>query len=481
MRAILLNVVVAVAYFVTGWLGLQVPYYGEHVTLVWAPTAIALTAIVLAGPTVMPGIFLGGFSLNVTLEPDLPGPAALIAIGNTLAPSLTGIVLVRWYAFRPQLDRLRDAFAYLRVGVLGTGVITATLGALFLCVFGDAPWEDYSTVWLTWFGGEAAGSLIVGPLVLTWLSAPDPIVSNPATPIEKTAMAVSVAVVSAIVLAYGEHLVSLPYVFIFVFAWILFRAGLRAAFLAVTAVALALVVGTALGVGPFMVQSPRSGMLSLWTFLAAVGSAILTGGGLVGERDHALHQQHRLLAELDHRVKNTLATIVALAERSGDDAVDIGDFRARFIDRVRAIARTHESLARSNWEPMRVGDVVAMTLAPFGSAGSEHLLASGDATTLPASKVAALTMVLHELATNAVKHGAWSQKGGRVAVVWSCPGDGAVRLTWREIGGPVLSARPAAGYGLRLIEGTVGHQLGGSTELEFRRDGIVCTLHIPAR
>src|SRR5215470_16913720 len=156
MRTILLNLGVAVAYFATGWLGLQVPYYGQHVTLVWAPTAIALAAIALAGPTVIPGIFLGGFSLNVTLEPDLPGPSALIAIGNTLAPSLTGVVLVRWYAFRPQLDRLRDAFAYLGVGVLGTGLITATLGALWLCAFGDAPWGDYAIVWLTWFGGEAA-------------------------------------------------------------------------------------------------------------------------------------------------------------------------------------------------------------------------------------------------------------------------------------------------------------------------------------
>src|SRR5262245_9662070 len=151
MSAILLNVGVAVGYFVTGWLGLQVPYYGEHVTLVWVPTAIALAAIVLAGPTVIPGVFFGGFSLNVTLEPDHPGPAALIAFGNTLAPSISGVVLVRWYAFRPQLDRLRDAFAYLAVGVLGTGLITATLGALCLCAFSDAPWSDYATVWLTWF------------------------------------------------------------------------------------------------------------------------------------------------------------------------------------------------------------------------------------------------------------------------------------------------------------------------------------------
>src|SRR5262245_41376154 len=121
MRGVLLNLGVAVAYFATGWLGLLVPYYGAHVTLVWAPTAIALAAVVLAGPTVIPGIFFGSFSLNVTLEPARLGPDALIAMSNTLAPALSGIVLVRRYAFRPQVDRLRDAFAYLGVGVLATG------------------------------------------------------------------------------------------------------------------------------------------------------------------------------------------------------------------------------------------------------------------------------------------------------------------------------------------------------------------------
>ena len=480
MKAVLLNAGVAVAYFATGWLGLQVPYYGQHVTLVWAPTAIALSAIVLFGPTIIPGIFLGCCSLNISLVPDRPGPAAIIAIGNTLAPSLTGMVLARWYAFRPQLDRLRDAVAYLGIGVLGTGLISASLGALWLCAFGDAPWSDYPIVWLTWFGGEAAGSLIVGPLVFAWLSVPDPIVSSPARTVERTAMAASVAVVSAIVLAYGEHLVSLPYAFIFLFAWILLRAGLRGASLAAMAVAVVLVVGTALGVGPFIAQSPQSGLLSLLMFLAAVGSAILAGGGLLGERVSALHHQRRLLAELDHRVKNTLATVLALAERSGDDAVDLADFHERFVGRVRAIALTHQGLARSNWEPMDLGEVVAMTLAPFGSGGSDRLLASGDATTLAPRKIAPLTMVLHELATNAAKHGAWSQKGGRVAVAWAC-NNGTLRLSWRENGGPPLSAKPVPGYGLVLVEGTVGYELGGSSELEVLGDGLLWTLHIPTR
>jgi two-component sensor histidine kinase len=480
MNVLLLNLLIAAAYFATGWLGLQIPAYGQHVTLVWAATAVALAAVILAGPVAIAGIVLGGFALNVTLEPGHPGPAALIAIGNTLAPALTGTLLVRRFGFRPQLDRLRDAFLYLAVGVVGTGLITATLGASWLCGFGDAPWGDYATVWMNWFGGEAAGSLIVGPLLLTWLSAPDPIVSNPAPPMEKAAMALSVVLVSALVLGFGERLVSLPYAFAFLFPWILARAGLRGVYLAVATVALVLVVGTALGIGPFIAQSPGSGMLSLWLFLAVVGSVSLTGGGLIGERDHALHHQRRLLAELDHRVKNTLATIIALAERSADHATDLEDFRTRVIGRVRAIARTHESLARSNWEPMRVGDVVSMTLAPFASIGSDHLLADGDAATLAASKVGPLTVVLHELATNAAKYGAWSQKGGRVAVAWARTDNATLHLSWRESGGPPPAAGRVPGYGLRLIEGTVGHELAGEANLDFRGDGLVCTLQIPA-
>jgi two-component sensor histidine kinase len=478
---ILPHLAVAAGYFATGWLGLRLPYYGEHVTLVWAPTAVALAAVILAGPSAVPGIVLGSLGLNLTIEPDRPGPGALIAIANTLAPALTGTVLVRRYGFRPQLDRLRDAFAYLVLGVFATGVITATIGAVTLCAFGDAPWVDYAIVWLTWFGGEAAGSLIVGPLLLTWLSVPDPMVSNPARPVEKTAMALSIVVVSAIVLTFGGRLVSLPYAFASLFPWILVRAGLREAFLAVAVVALVLVVGTALGIGPFVVQSPGSGMVALWIFLAVVGSVSLTGGGLIGERNRALHHQRRLLAELDHRVKNTLATIVALAERSADHALDLEDFRTRVIGRVRAIARTHESLARSHWEPMRVGDVVAMTLAPFASVGSDHLLASGDPAMLAASKVGPLTVVLHELATNAAKYGAWSRQGGRVAVAWTHTDDATLRLSWRESGGPAPPAGPVPGYGLRLIRGTVGHELAGDTELDFGGEGLVCTLHIPTR
>jgi two-component sensor histidine kinase len=481
VRVVRLNLLVAAAYFATGWLGLQLPYYSEYVTLIWVPTAIALSAIVLAGAAVAPGVFLGSFCLNVSIEPALVGGAALVALGNTLGPLLGGIVLVRRYRFRPQLDRLSDAFAFLGVGVLATGAVTATLGTGLLCAFERAPWRDYPFVWLTWIGGEAAGSLIVAPILLTWLSTPDPAVAKRPGSLETGAMVLAVAIFSASVLAYGDQLVALTYLVGLLMVWILLRAGLGAASLAVAVSMSALVAGTALGFGPFIGRSPRAELLSLWLTLASLGTANVIAGALLAERERALHLQERLLGELDHRVKNTLATVVALAERSSEDAVDVDDFRARFIGRVRAIARTHEGLARSKWQSMPVRDVVDMTLAPFSGADSDKLLAAGDDAALSAAKVAPLTMVLHELATNAAKHGAWSRNGGRVAVTWTRGEDEGLRLTWRESGGPAPPAVPAPGYGLRLIEGLVDHQLGGRVDLEFRPDGLACNLDIPPR
>jgi two-component sensor histidine kinase len=480
VRAVSLNVVVFAAYAVTGWLGLRLPYYGEQVTLVWAPAAIALAAIQLAGPIVVPGISLAAFAVNFVVAPRQPALAAAIAVGNTLGPTITAMLLVRVYALRPQLDRVRDALAYLGVGVLGTSLITATVGALSLCAVGDTPWSDLSMAWSVWLGGDAAGLLIVGPLLLTWLSKPDPILAKPITVAEKTAMVLVVTLITTITLAYGERVVSLPYAFGLVCLWILLRVGPSGAAVAIAAVAISLVIGTALGVGPFVVQSARAGMLSLWLFVAAVGALSITASALVAERDSALHHQRRLLTELDHRVKNTLATVVALAERSGEGAVGIDDYRERFVSRIRAVARTHEGMARSDWHAMNVADVVAMTLAPFDGVAPRHLLASGDAATLAARKVAPLTMVLHELATNAVKYGAWSRPEGRVAVTWERRAAGATLcFTWQESGGPQVTAKPSRGYGLGLIEGLVGQELGGRAELDFAAAGLVCRFQIP--
>lgn len=138
----------------------------------WAPAAIALAALLLCGPIVVPGISLAAFAVNFVVAPRQPALAAAIAVGNTLGPTITGILLAHVHALRLQLDRVPDALAYLGVGVLGASLITATVGALSLSALGDTPWSDLSMAWSVWLGGDEAGLLIVGPLLLTLTCPP---------------------------------------------------------------------------------------------------------------------------------------------------------------------------------------------------------------------------------------------------------------------------------------------------------------------
>ena len=462
-------------------MGLQFPYYGAHVTLLWIPAAIALAALVLRGPAVIPGVFVGSLGLNLTTDPSNVGQSIAIAAGNTLGPALSSYLLVRVARFESRMDRVRDGFAYVGIGVLATSAFTATFGALSLYAFGTAPATDLPNVWVTWLGGDAAGLLIVGPLILTWLSPPDPALVRPIANTEKAALGLSIILFSAIVLASGSRIPSLPYAFGPLFVWSLLRLGPRGVSLAVAVVSISLMAGTALGVGPFMGKSVADGMLALWVFLAGAGSAGVISSALISERDRAVMNQTRLMRELDHRVKNTLATVIALAERSSDSASDIHDYVARFVSRLRAVARTHEGMAQSNWNPMDLAEVLTMTLAPFEESVAIEMSTNRDRVTIEPTQVTPLTMLLHELATNAAKHGAWSRPDGRVAVAWQSSASGSLVLSWRETGGPGISSPPNPGYGLRLIEGLANHELGGRAELEFTEDGLVCRVHIPLR
>jgi len=184
------------------------------------------------------------------------------------------------------------------------------------------------------------------------------------------------------------------------------------------------------------------------------------------------------MRELDHRVKNALATVLALAERSGDGAAGVEDYLSRFTGRLRAVARTHEGMAKSDWGSMDLAQVVTMTLVPFDGLGPSHAVTSGIPVTIPSSKVAPFTMLLHELATNAAKYGAWSNPAGRVQVEWDVAGDGVLRLAWRESGGPPVESNPSPGYGLSLVAGLASHELGGRAEFDFAPSGLECTITV---
>lgn len=202
-------------------------------------------------------------------------------------------------------------------------------------------------------------------------------------------------------------------------------------------------------------------------------------GAVVNVTDRKRAELHlRLLVnELNHRVKNSLATIQAIAAQSftGDRALP--QAQEAFSSRIVALAEAHDLLTRENWEGADLYDVTARLAELHG--GQARFELSGPAVRLSPKTALSLSMALHELATNAIKYGALSTPEGRVRVAWAlAPGPGPARLdlTWTERGGPPVKPPTDRGFGSRLIERGLAAELSGSAAIDFRPDGVICRI-----
>jgi two-component system CheB/CheR fusion protein len=185
----------------------------------------------------------------------------------------------------------------------------------------------------------------------------------------------------------------------------------------------------------------------------------------------AIERQRELLVEeLNHRVKNTLAIVQAIARLSFADA-DKACVR-RFEQRLVALAQAHSLLVREQWEYAELKDVVA------GVAGSlnvrERICAEGPDVQLRPTSAVSYTLAIHELCTNAIKHGALSSPDGRVEIAWELLDSGKIHLLWREIGGPQVRPPAHRGFGSALIERALAGELGSPVQMRFEPTGLVC-------
>jgi PAS domain S-box-containing protein len=199
----------------------------------------------------------------------------------------------------------------------------------------------------------------------------------------------------------------------------------------------------------------------------------------VTERKEAEARQGLLLRELSHRVKNTLALILAMARRMGQGTPAAAEFLGRFEGRLRALSTAHELLTESGWRPTSLLTLAQAALAPHDGPGGGQIRVEIGAD-LPLKPAAAqdLVLVLHELATNAAKHGALSVSGGTVVLAGQVA-DGELALVWREAGGPVAAPPPASGFGITLLQQAVVHQYGGRAAFDWQSNGLVSTLRLP--
>jgi PAS domain S-box-containing protein len=199
----------------------------------------------------------------------------------------------------------------------------------------------------------------------------------------------------------------------------------------------------------------------------------------VSDRKAGEERQKLLLGELDHRVKNTLAMVQAIAAQTLRSSETLERFAEAFQTRLRALAQGHDLLTRTQWEAVSLRDLADLTLG--GPHGVRRVRIGGPDVMLEPHVAISLHLAIHELATNAAKYGALSVSAGCVRVNWAVANkpEPVLRIEWRESGGPPVSPPARSGFGTRLIERALAHQLDGEVNLGFDQAGVCCRIDVP--
>ncbi len=196
----------------------------------------------------------------------------------------------------------------------------------------------------------------------------------------------------------------------------------------------------------------------------------------LSERKQATAQQRSLTDELNHRVKNTLATIQALAAQTMRGAA--GQGAQEFESRLLTLSRVHDQLSRNAWEWADFAAIAQQTFAPLRGAANNDVRLDGPTVHLRPKTALALAMVLRELACNAEKYGALSTAAGTLALSWRVE-DKCLHIDWREQGGPLVSLPHKRGFGTKLLDRSVVQELRGTARIDYASAGVHCTMEIP--
>lgn len=204
----------------------------------------------------------------------------------------------------------------------------------------------------------------------------------------------------------------------------------------------------------------------------------------ISDRKHAEMERELLVHELSHRVKNVFAVIQSLATQTRARGQTATTFREAFLGRLAALARAHCLLLDTEWQGATLDMLVQNAVQAYLADHPEVVVVDGDPISLPPGHSVAISMVLHELGTNAANYGALSHAKGRLRVTWRKSEDVTdprVELLWKEDGGSGIGPPVQKGFGSRLIEQAVSYQLGGSVEMDYAPEGLTCRISFPLR
>ncbi|MBC7430798.1 MAG: GAF domain-containing protein [Rubritepida sp.] len=197
------------------------------------------------------------------------------------------------------------------------------------------------------------------------------------------------------------------------------------------------------------------------------------------ERRRVAERDQLLMAELDHRVKNTIANIQALVVHTSQSAESLTGFVEGLGGRIQSMAKAHSLLSQSRWEGVSIDKLLREELGAYVHGPSVIELDGADVLLTPKSALS-LSLAVHELVTNAAKYGSLSCPGGSVTVRWALAADGSIDLSWTEAGGPPVEVPKRRGFGSTLIEQALAMETGGQADVRYLAAGVVCAIHLPA-
>ncbi len=401
-------VVVAAVYYAAGKFGLRLAFVHPSSTPVWPPTGIALAALLLLGPRVLPGIFLGAFLVNITTAGSI-ATAVGVATGNSLE-GVVGAYLVNRYAHgRKAFARAEDTFKFAMLAGLLSTTVSATIGGTSLLLSGFASRAEFGQIWVTWWLGDAAGALIVAPFLILWISD-SRLRWKSIRLLELVVLMGCLVLVSEFVfgglLFPGAKNYPLEYLCIPFLIWAAIRFGQREAATATLVLAGLAIWGTLHGFGPFVRKSPNESLLLLQAFMGVVAVMTIGLASLSAERqraeDRALHlavtdpltglANHRRLfqvldAELQRGGRTTRAFAVLLLDLDGlkrinDEFGHLTGSRAlcRLAEVLRLSCRSIDTAARYGGDEFAVviPEAAADTALEVAQRIREHLAHDGE-------------------------------------------------------------------------------------------------------
>lgn len=309
--------ILAGAYFIAGKLGLELAHIHASVSPLWPATGIALAALLLWSIDLWPAIFLGAFLVNLTVTQEASAgirilQAVGIAGGNTLEAVAGAWLVVRFAHGCKAFLRASDVFRYMFLaGFLATAV-SATIGTLTLALCGLIDQQVFTTAWLTWWMGDMAGAVLIGPLILIWVANPT-VRFGINRAIEALLLLISLLVVSALnfsdMFAMGERHYPLAFLFFPLLAWAAVRFEARGAVAFVSVICCLAINGTLHRLGTFAVVGPNGSLLMLQMFICVAALSALVLAAAVAERKTAQAEVSKLIQELEKRVQDRTAQL----------------------------------------------------------------------------------------------------------------------------------------------------------------------------